>query len=108
MGNNTSIDIIFNTNNNDSNNLENKKTDICLLCWEDIQKNNLTACSKCNIQMHHACYINYNKRKNHKHSACPNCHKVCSMDQEIIVRQCVFERKGNNAYYGRQKKIYHE
>jgi hypothetical protein len=95
MGNNNSM-------NNESDNKN--KTVICLLCWEYIQTPHLLSCSKCNIQMHDSCYINYNKLKNHIHNACPNCKKICASDKELFIRECIFQRKGN-AYYGRHVKI---
>lgn len=98
MGSNNSINSEINNNN---------KTVICLICWEDIQTHNLISCSKCNIQMHSSCYINYNKLKNHIHNACPNCKKVCASDKELFTRECIFQRKGNT-YYGRAAKIHSE
>ena len=96
MGNLQSIHNMYNMSNmSNATSNTNTHSDNCLVCWEIIQKHNLVSCSRCNIQMHDFCYVNYNKIKNYNYCICPHCQRVGTLGQELWHKQ-MFEKSSKN------------
>ena len=65
MGGNNSIQITFEGNQT------------CLICWEQIDIQELTKCVECNISLHKLCESTY--RGNRGHCKCPHCQRIGSL-----------------------------
>lgn len=61
------------------NNADNK----CILCWENIKKDNLIKCVRCNSQLHDYCVDKYNNVNNIDYCKCPNCLRIGSLGVDL-------------------------
>ena len=82
MGNLNSIhNMCYRKNNNDNN--DNK----CILCWENITKDKLIKCTRCNSQLHDYCKHNYDKENNIiDYCKCPNCLRVGTLGIDLYYK----------------------
>lgn len=56
----------------------------CILCWENIKKDKLIKCYRCNSQLHDYCVDNYEKENNIvDYCKCPNCLRVGSLGVDL-------------------------
>lgn len=77
------------------------KKKICYYCDNEIPKNELTRCIRCNIKIHYNCFQQGN---NKKYTECPNCQKIGTLG----ISNLVIDNYGLNCKYLKECKYLHE
>jgi hypothetical protein len=56
------------------NHTSNANTNTCLICWENVDTEELCKCIQCNIILHNECEEKYRSEK--KYCECPHCRRI--------------------------------